>query len=92
MWNKTQVYFQGILQGLKDASGPLILGLALEILPCFNKNNELDLDKVTVSEKIDGTAIRLAIINNHYLLRAVICCGSLLTNNHYPLLSVIISF
>lgn len=35
-----------------------------EILPCFNKNNELDLDKVTVSEKIDGTAIRLAIINN----------------------------
>ena len=39
MWNKTQVYFQGILQGLKDASGSLILGLALEILPCFNSKN-----------------------------------------------------
>ena len=39
MWNKTEVYFQGVLHGLKDASGALLLGLALEILPCFNSKN-----------------------------------------------------
>ena len=63
MWNKTQVYFQGILQGLKDASGPLILGLALEILPCFNSKNS----------SVEGTASMCGNFELNYNKACYIC-------------------
>ena len=40
-----------------------------ELLPLF-KDNELDLNTVTITEKIDGTAIRLVMINNELLFES----------------------
>ena len=40
-----------------------------ELLPLF-KDNELDLNAVTITEKIDGTAIRLVMINNELLFES----------------------
>lgn len=57
------------LQKIDQINTKDFLEFLREILPLF-KNNKLDLDNVIITEKPDGTAIRLAVLNNDLLFES----------------------
>lgn len=57
------------LQKIDQMNTKDFLGFLREILPLF-KDNKLDLENVIITEKPDGTAIRLAVLNNDLLFES----------------------
>jgi hypothetical protein len=57
------------LQKIDQMNTKDFLEFLREILPLF-KDNKLDLDNVIITEKSDGTAIRLAVLNNDLLFES----------------------
>lgn len=61
-----------------------------EFVTLFDKNNKLDLSKVTISEKIDGQAIRLIYLNNELYFEnsnsGIITWKDMLFKNDYKLI------